>query len=806
MKHFLRLILACLLVIPAHAQVQTPITLPAQSSTYTGNVRGYWFTAPTCFTITGVQVPTDASTGNQSIAIVRFWNNAQPPLYSATTNNFTVLFLTQNNSNSGIIPVNIQVEQGDVIGVLGQRSTVNSYGAANYVSSINGFPVTLARMGMQFPLTTTAPQQLWTEASGSISRVNLYYDPQITYNATATVLNATDAQFANGADSTFTSVWNYGDGSPLDTVWTPTHTYALAGTYNVCSYITNSCGTDTVCTTVTVCGAGPTAAYTSSVNGATVAFTDNSTQAVGWSWDFGDGSPLDNSQNPTHTYAANGTYTVCMIAVDACGGDDTICSTVTVCVPPVAAYTVSNQNFGTVDFSDASSGATGWSWDFGDSSPVDNSQNPTHTYTMSGTYTVCLVSDNGCATDTMCSAVTVCLPASSSWSVSSQVFGSVDFADASAESNSWSWDFGDGSPLDNSQNPSHVYSASGTYTVCLVAANACSSDTFCSTITICLPVAAGYTITANGGQVLFADASTEATSWRWDFGDGSPLDNTQNPSHTYAANGTYTVCMVASNACSADTVCDVVSICMNAVAGYSVGTVSGGTVPFTDASANATSWSWDFGDGSPLDNTQDLSHTYTVNGTYTVCLVATNACSSDTFCSTINVCPVTLTASFSTAVSGGMVNFVSTSAGATGYFWDFGDNSTAYAQNPSHTYAGNGQYTVCLTTWDPCGDTITSCQVVNIEVGINEQGADAQVLLFPNPFSSTASLDVNSSVYSGSFNFELYDVSGALISVQQGQFNQRMTIDGTNLSNGVYFYRIVIDSNTVENGKMIISK
>jgi hypothetical protein len=45
----------------ATAQVQTSISLPPHSSVLTGNVRGYYFEAPTCFTITGVMVPTDVS-------------------------------------------------------------------------------------------------------------------------------------------------------------------------------------------------------------------------------------------------------------------------------------------------------------------------------------------------------------------------------------------------------------------------------------------------------------------------------------------------------------------------------------------------------------------------------------------------------------------------------------------------------------------------------------------------------------------------------------------------------------------------
>jgi hypothetical protein len=157
------------------------ITLPAQTSTFTGNVRGYWFTAPTSFTMTSLFVPTDASTGAQSIAVLRFNGAAPPPVFPTTTNAFTTLFLTQNNPAAGAIPVSIPVVAGDVIGIMGYRATVNSYSAGPNNIVIAGLPVSLVRMGMQFPLTTTAPQQIWQEpASSNISRVLFDYTTAVT--------------------------------------------------------------------------------------------------------------------------------------------------------------------------------------------------------------------------------------------------------------------------------------------------------------------------------------------------------------------------------------------------------------------------------------------------------------------------------------------------------------------------------------------------------------------------------------------------------------------------------------------------
>jgi subtilisin-like proprotein convertase family protein len=153
----------------------TTIPLAAQTGTFTGSARGYYFTAPANFTMTAIRVPTDASAGNQHIAVVRFTGATPPPAFPTTTNAFTTLFLTQNNTTAGNIPVNIAINAGDVIGIMGTRGAdVNSYAINPNSTTIGTFTVPLTRMGMQFPLATTAPQQLWTEAA-SISRIFFDY-------------------------------------------------------------------------------------------------------------------------------------------------------------------------------------------------------------------------------------------------------------------------------------------------------------------------------------------------------------------------------------------------------------------------------------------------------------------------------------------------------------------------------------------------------------------------------------------------------------------------------------------------------
>ncbi len=132
----------------------------------------------------------------------------------------------------------------------------------------------------------------------------------------------------------------------------------------------------------------------------------------------------------------------------------------------------------------------------------------------------------------------------------------VVFTDASTGSpTGWSWTFGDGGTA-TTQNPSHTYTAAGTYTVALTVSNAAGSNT--QTRTGYITVTTGSAPTANFVgtpttgtaplAVTFTDQSTGSpTSWSWTFGDGGTA-TTQNPSHSYAAAGTYSVSLTATNA------------------------------------------------------------------------------------------------------------------------------------------------------------------------------------------------------------------------------------------------------------------
>lgn len=75
----------------------------------------------------------------------------------------------------------------------------------------------------------------------------------------------------------------------------------------------------------------------------------------------------------------------------------------------------------------------------------------------------------------------------------------------------------------------------------------------------CVPVVAEYTFTATDLTVQFTDQTVGSTTWQWDFGDGTTSSD-QNPVHVYSQTGSYDVCLISSNDCSADTICSTVTI------------------------------------------------------------------------------------------------------------------------------------------------------------------------------------------------------------------------------------------------------
>jgi uncharacterized delta-60 repeat protein len=81
---------------------------------------------------------------------------------------------------------------------------------------------------------------------------------------------------------------------------------------------------------------------------------------------------------------------------------------------------------------------------------------------------------------------------------------------------------------------------------------------------VCLPVTASFAYSTDGQEVIFSDSSANADSWYWDFGDGN-TSVLQNPQHIYSSPGEYEVCLIVTDSCTADTICETITLLSTAV-------------------------------------------------------------------------------------------------------------------------------------------------------------------------------------------------------------------------------------------------
>ncbi|MFN8395559.1 MAG: PKD domain-containing protein [Bacteroidia bacterium] len=366
--------------------------------------------------------------------------------------------------------------------------------------------------------------------------------------ATPTITANGPTTFCQGGNVTLTS------SSATNNTWSPggqttqSINASTSGTYTV--VVTNQgCASNPSAPVTVTVQPLPVAQFTPTTAGLNASFTDLTTNnPIAWSWNFGDGG-TSTLQNPTHTYAAPGSYSVCLTATNACGFNVS-CQTILVCQQPVAAFNQS-ANLLQVNFTDVSTGTpTSWAWTFGDGG-TSTQQNPSHTYAGPGTYNVCLTVTNSCSTTTACQNITVVCPAPQAGFTTIVLGFTANFTiqSSSPGTPTYAWDFGDGG-TSTLFNPSHTYTTGGIYNVCLTITTECGVDTYCDSISVACPTpGTNFTWTSNGFVANFTDLSTNTpTGWLWDFGDGG-TSTVQNPSHTFATIGLFFVCLTASNDC-----------------------------------------------------------------------------------------------------------------------------------------------------------------------------------------------------------------------------------------------------------------
>jgi PKD repeat protein len=292
----------------------------------------------------------------------------------------------------------------------------------------------------------------------------------------------------SSGESITTWLYNFGDGS-TSAEKDPVHIYNTAGTYTASLTVTNSAGSSTAFTTVTVNPPLPVASFTASPTSGpaplAVSFTDTSSDATSWSWTFGDGAS-SSDRNPVHTYSSAGTYTAKLTVTNTAGSSSKDLQ-ITVNVPLPAVNLTAAPTSGmvplTVKFTDTSTGAASRLWAFGDGA-TSTEKNPSHKYTTAGVYTATLTVTNSSGSASKQVIITVNSPAIkkpvakfTQSKYSGKVPLTVQFTDKSLNSpTTYLWRFGDGS-TSSEKSPSHVYTKAGIFVPQLTVTNSAGSDT-----------------------------------------------------------------------------------------------------------------------------------------------------------------------------------------------------------------------------------------------------------------------------------------------------------------------------------------
>lgn len=469
-----------------------------------------------------------------------------------------------------------------------------------------------------------------------------------------------------------------------------------------------------------------------------VRFTDQSTgNPKFWNWDFGNGQ-FSNLQNPTISYSTPGNYTVKLVVRNDDGTHGiTKTNYISVYASPQARFTA-NSTIGclpsTIRFTDQSNPVSGnivkWEWDFGDGT-TSNVQHPQHTYNAEGYYTVSLrvISSTGCdAARSVGRYIRVVAGVQADFSAAAPATCSAPFNIPFTNLSSgpgditYQWDFGNGS-TSPAFEPSTTYAAAGTYQVTLNARSeyGCTGS---KTIPVTISgITTDFTPPAafclDKPAVFTNNSSATPISTQWDFGNGETSDQL-NGTATFTTPGTYSVLLVNTYASCIDSVRKNVVVPasppVNFDANVRLACEAPFTVNFRDASPNAASWLWDFGDGTTSTD-QHPGHTYTAEGRYTVSLtITTTQGCTNTLTKPTYIRVLKPAVNISGLPAGGCVPYtfrprpnVYAVDGVRSYLWNFGNGSTSTAENPSTVYTTPGSYTVQLqiTTNDGCVASIS---------------------------------------------------------------------------------------------------
>lgn len=690
----------------------------------------------------------------------------------------------------------------------------------------------------------TAPGQydVWLIAGSTdgcvdsvMHQVNVYDYPIADFTLSGDVCLGEPAGFINNSlppsnDAIGQVSWNFGDGASASS-WDVVHTYSLPDTFPVVLTVASAtlgCATVFRDTIIVYPAIFTNFIFSNVCFGTTVSFFNQSQGSGIWEWDFGDASPTESTFDVTHDYLSADTFLVRLVGISPNGCNDTTTHQVFVFDAPEPAFTAANvcsnalALYDNLSVAPAMGNLASWYWLFSDNTTA-SAFSPAHQYPAPGNYTATLIvySSNLSCSDTLTRPITI-------YPVPVPEFTIANVCDESpVQPNNltttpvanWEWNFGDGTPINTSQNPTHTFATSGFYAVWLHVTNAdgCIDSVKQNVIVYSLPEAqfSSTTVCEGTPTALFNQSiigfPDNIVQWAWNFGDNTPVELAVNPAHPFAEGGVFDVQLLVTsgNGCMDSTTQQVeVYYAPNPDV---IVTLTEGCAPvcphFFDASSigngGIVEWRWNFGDLQTSANRNEY-HCYYSKELYestfydiSLRTVSNNGCIATLILdSLIEVYP-TPYADFtwspdSVSLFDPRVFFDDGSYGADYWTWDFGDpnmNATSNQQDPMHTYTQHGTFTVyqVASNFNGCTDTTFKEIVVH---------ADFRFYV-PNTF--TPNFDFKNEYFFGKgsgilqYQMRLFDRWGKLV-FESNEENYQWDgyVNGSPAQQGKYIYQFNI--------------
>lgn len=416
-------------------------------------------------------------------------------------------------------------------------------------------------------------------------RLVVYGSPRARFTMPKKVCQTDTIRFINNTvlghrTSNFASEWNFGDGSSINTLASPTHVFTKPGIFIVSLKVKadSSCTTSTVYDTITVAGF-PIAGFRHQFNcvNSPVNFIDTSkigfADTLGtWKWTFDNGS-FSSQPSPTQRFSSLRTYNVKLLVSGlACPNLKDSVTYPLLIDAPIASFNLSDSvscidtiqvNFTDLSSTYAPTTIRNWNWNFGDGNS-STLQNPTHVFRKPDKYfiTLTVTNNEGCTSLPLIKQLIVYGAPKAAFVMPKQICltDSIPFVNTSTlgygstKFISYTWDFGDGIPLNYTASPTHRFKFAGKFGVRLTvrADSSCMTSTYVDSVTVI-----GYPKAKFGIEnycvetpIFFRDSSVAGYadrlgSWKWNFGDNS-FSSSINPVHIYKRIGTFPVQLVVS--------------------------------------------------------------------------------------------------------------------------------------------------------------------------------------------------------------------------------------------------------------------